>query len=131
VTREVKVFFALEQDEDSDPPVRAESIWAMPTDTSDEYTLSNTPFMVRTAMSVALLNECNHPFTIVTKNAMVERDLDIQVPMAERDLVQVFISINSLVNKLASKLEPRARTRRDECYWRKPRYHCRIRALRS
>lgn len=48
------------------------------------------------------------PCTIVTKNAMVERDLDILVPMAERNLVQVFILINSLDNKLASKLEPRA-----------------------
>jgi DNA repair photolyase len=44
----------------------------------------------------------------VTKNAMIERDLDILVPMAERNLVHVFISINSLDNKLASKLEPRA-----------------------
>ncbi len=58
--------------------------------------------------ALALLNECNHPCTIVTKNALVERDLDILVPMAERNLVQVFISINSLDNKLASKLEPRA-----------------------
>jgi len=61
-----------------------------------------------TRAALALLNECNHPCTIVTKNALIERDLDILVPMAERKLVQVFISINSLDNKLASKLEPRA-----------------------
>jgi DNA repair photolyase len=61
-----------------------------------------------TRAALALLNECNHPCTIVTKNAMIERDLDILVPMAERNLVHVFISINSLDNKLASKLEPRA-----------------------
>ncbi|HMH69516.1 MAG TPA: PA0069 family radical SAM protein [Pinirhizobacter sp.] len=61
-----------------------------------------------TRAALALLNECNHPCTIVTKNALVERDLDILVPMAKRNLVQVFISINSLDNKLASKLEPRA-----------------------
>lgn len=61
-----------------------------------------------TRAALALLNECNHPCTIVTKNALIERDLDILVPMAERKLVQVFLSINSLDNKLASKLEPRA-----------------------
>ena len=61
-----------------------------------------------TRAALALLNECSHPCTIVTKNAMIERDLDILVPMAERNLVHVFISINSLDNKLASKLEPRA-----------------------
>ncbi|MGN6481150.1 PA0069 family radical SAM protein [Luteibacter sp.] len=61
-----------------------------------------------TRAALALLNECNHPCTIVTKNALIERDLDILAPMAERNLVQVFISINSLDNKLASKLEPRA-----------------------
>jgi DNA repair photolyase len=61
-----------------------------------------------TRAALALLNECNHPCTLVTKNALVERDLDILVPMAERRLVHVFVSINSLDNKLASKLEPRA-----------------------
>jgi DNA repair photolyase len=53
-----------------------------------------------TRAALALLHECNHPCTIVTKNAMIERDVHI--------LVHVFISINSLDNKLASKLEPRA-----------------------
>ena len=61
-----------------------------------------------TRAALALLNECSHPCTIVTKNALIERDLDILVPMAGRNLVQVFVSINSLDNKLASKLEPRA-----------------------
>ncbi|KAF1004623.1 MAG: hypothetical protein GAK28_03825 [Luteibacter sp.] len=61
-----------------------------------------------TRAALALLNECHHPCTIVTKNALIERDIDILAPMAERHLVQVFISINSLDNKLASKLEPRA-----------------------
>jgi DNA repair photolyase len=61
-----------------------------------------------TRAALALLDECNHPCTIVTKNALIERDIDILAPMAERNLVQVFISINSLDNKLASKLEPRA-----------------------
>ncbi|HZY32970.1 MAG TPA: PA0069 family radical SAM protein [Rhodanobacter sp.] len=61
-----------------------------------------------TRAALELLAECHHPCTIVTKNALVERDLDILVPMAREQLVQVFISVNSLDNHLAAKLEPRA-----------------------
>jgi DNA repair photolyase len=61
-----------------------------------------------TRAALEVLSECNHPCTIVTKNALVERDLDILAPMARRRLVQVFISVNSLDNQLAAKLEPRA-----------------------
>lgn len=62
--------------------------------------------LTRTALE--LLAECRHPCTIVTKNAMVERDIDILAPMARENLVQVVVSINSLDNHLAAKLEPRA-----------------------
>jgi DNA repair photolyase len=61
-----------------------------------------------TRAALELLAECHHPCTIVTKNAMVERDLDILAPMARENLVQVFVSVNSLDNHLAAKLEPRA-----------------------
>jgi DNA repair photolyase len=61
-----------------------------------------------TRAALELLAECHHPCTIVTKNAMVERDLDILLAMAREQLVQVFISVNSLDNQLAAKLEPRA-----------------------
>jgi DNA repair photolyase len=61
-----------------------------------------------TRAALELLAECHHPCTIVTKNALVERDLDILVPMARERLVQVFVSVNSLDNQLAAKLEPRA-----------------------
>lgn len=52
-------------------------------------------------------NEFNQPIGIVTKNAMVERDLDILVPMAQKRLVNVFISVNNLDHELARRLEPR------------------------
>jgi DNA repair photolyase len=54
-----------------------------------------------------VLSEFNHPVGIVTKNAMVERDLDILVPMAQRKLVNVFVSCNNLDHELARRLEPR------------------------
>ena len=61
-----------------------------------------------TRAALEVLAECHHPCTIVTKNALVERDIDILAPMAQRNLVQVFVSVNSLDNRLAARLEPRA-----------------------
>jgi DNA repair photolyase len=55
-----------------------------------------------------VLSEFNHPVTIVTKSALVERDLDLLAPMAAKNLVKVFVSIGSLDRELARKLEPRA-----------------------
>src|SRR6187401_1786585 len=50
-----------------------------------------------------VLAECEHPVGIVTKNAMVERDIDILAPMAEKHLVNVYISINNLDHELARR----------------------------
>jgi len=61
-----------------------------------------------TRAALELLAECRHPCTIVTKNALIERDLDLLGDMARENLVQVFVSVNSLDNHLAAKLEPRA-----------------------
>ena len=52
-------------------------------------------------------NEFNQPVGIVTKNALVERDLDILVPMARKNLVNVFMSVNNLNHDIARRLEPR------------------------
>ncbi len=50
----------------------------------------------------------NQPVGIVTKNALVERDLDILAPMARRGLAAVFVSVTTLDHQLARRLEPRA-----------------------
>jgi len=55
-----------------------------------------------------LLARHEHPFTIVTKSALVERDLDLIAPMAARNMARVFVSITTLDRELARKLEPRA-----------------------
>jgi len=55
-----------------------------------------------------VLNEFNHPLTIVTKSCLVERDLDILTELARKRLVQVFVSVTTLDGDLARKLEPRA-----------------------
>lgn len=55
-----------------------------------------------------VLNECNHPVGIVTKSALVTRDIDLLKPMAEKGLVKVALSITTLDHKLSRKMEPRA-----------------------
>ncbi len=57
---------------------------------------------------VEVLAECSHAFSLVTKSAGVERDLDLLGPMASRGLVAVYVSITSLDPELARILEPRA-----------------------
>ena len=55
-----------------------------------------------------VLSEFNHPVGIVTKSALVTRDVDILSSMAERGLVKIAISVTSLDGKLARAMEPRA-----------------------
>lgn len=57
-----------------------------------------------------VLSEADHPVGIVTKSALVLRDLDILAPMAAKGLVKVALSITTLDPKLARKMEPRAST---------------------
>jgi DNA repair photolyase len=52
----------------------------------------------------------NHPVTIVTKSALVARDIDILSAMARKSIVNVTLSITTLDRQLARKLEPRAPT---------------------
>lgn len=54
--------------------------------------------------------ECRQPVAIVTKNALVTRDLDILAEMAQRRCVRVAVSITTLDAGLARKLEPRTST---------------------
>jgi DNA repair photolyase len=55
-----------------------------------------------------VLARTNHPVGIVTKSALVLRDLDLLAPMAEKGLVKVALSVTSLDPVLARRLEPRA-----------------------
>jgi len=55
-----------------------------------------------------VLAACEHPFTIVTKSALVERDLDVIAPMAAKNMARVFVSVTTLDKTLARTLEPRA-----------------------
>jgi DNA repair photolyase len=61
-----------------------------------------------TRQILEVLAACEHPVTIVTKSALIERDLDLLAPMGARGLVKVFVSVGTLERTLARKLEPRA-----------------------
>src|SRR6266498_4086630 len=57
-----------------------------------------------------VLDRAGHPVGIVTKSALVLRDLDILARMAARNLVKVALSVTTLDPKLARVMEPRAAT---------------------
>src|SRR5471032_2615910 len=57
-----------------------------------------------------VLERAGHPVGIVTKSALVMRDIDILSRMAQRDLVKVALSVTTMDPKLARTMEPRAST---------------------
>ncbi|MES2192749.1 MAG: PA0069 family radical SAM protein [Pseudomonadota bacterium] len=57
---------------------------------------------------IEVLQETRHPFSLVTKSAGVERDLDIIGAMAKENMAAVYVTITTLDADLARKLEPRA-----------------------
>jgi DNA repair photolyase len=61
--------------------------------------------LTRRCLQVAA--ECGQPIGIVTKNALVARDLDVLQPMADRRTVRVLLSVTTLDKELARTLEPR------------------------
>src|ERR1700736_414580 len=54
-----------------------------------------------------VLGRCRHPVTIVTKSALIVRDIDLLADLAQDHLVSVSLSITSLTNEIKRTLEPR------------------------
>ena len=54
--------------------------------------------------------EARQPVTLITKNSLLVRDIDILAPMAERNLVAAALSITTLDAELARTMEPRTAT---------------------
>ncbi|HUQ52687.1 MAG TPA: radical SAM protein, partial [Gammaproteobacteria bacterium] len=54
-----------------------------------------------------LLLELRHPLTIVTKGALILRDLDLLHALAQLNLVAVHVSVTTLDNELKRRMEPR------------------------
>ena len=57
---------------------------------------------------IEVLQRHQHPFSLITKASLVERDLDLLAPMARQGLVAVYVTITTLDAGLARRLEPRA-----------------------
>jgi DNA repair photolyase len=57
-----------------------------------------------------VLREFHHPVTIVTKGALIQRDIDILSDMAKEKLAVVTVSVTTLDRDLARVMEPRAAT---------------------
>jgi DNA repair photolyase len=89
-------------------PGYAPKIIAIGTNTDPYQPIERQHQIMRRILEV--LERAGHPVGIVTKSALVLRDLDILARMAKRDLVKVAISITTLDAKLARTMEPRAST---------------------
>jgi len=89
-------------------PGYAPKIIAIGTNTDPYQPIERQHQIMRRILEV--LERAGHPVGIVTKSALVLRDLDILARMAKRDLVKVAISVTTLDAKLARTMEPRAST---------------------
>ena len=79
---------------------------AIGTNTDPYQPVEKTRLITRSCLSV--LKDFQHPVAVVTKGALIERDLDILAPMAERGLSCVGVSLTTLDAQLSRRLEPRA-----------------------
>ena len=87
------------------PGYRCEPL-AMGTNTDPYQPVEREWKITRSVLEV--LSECEHPFTIVTKSAMIERDIDLIAPMAAKRMARVALSITTLDRELSRRMEPRA-----------------------
>ena len=83
----------------------APAVLAIGTNTDPYQPIEGERRIMRGLLQV--LAEFGHPVGIVTKGAMIERDIDILAPMAARGLVHVGISVTTLDAGLARAMEPR------------------------
>ncbi|EKS73105.1 MULTISPECIES: PA0069 family radical SAM protein [Caballeronia] len=59
---------------------------------------------------IQMLHDCGHPFAAITKSSLIERDIDLLAPMAERGQMMAAITVTTLDADIARTLEPRAAT---------------------
>jgi DNA repair photolyase len=89
-------------------PAYMPRVMAMGTNTDPYQPIEKSERITRSVLEV--LQRTRHPVGIVTKSALVQRDIDILAPMAAQGLAKVGISITTLDRTLARTMEPRAPT---------------------
>jgi DNA repair photolyase len=82
------------------------AVIAMGTNTDPYQPLEKKLRITRSILEV--LSECRHPVGIVTKSALIRRDIDLLAPMAEQGLAAATISLTTLDSGLSRVMEPRA-----------------------
>ena len=82
------------------------AVMAMGTNT-DPYQPLEKKFAISRAI-LATLRDFNHPVSILTKGALIERDADILADMARSGLAAAGLSVTTLDRRLARAMEPRA-----------------------
>jgi DNA repair photolyase len=107
---ETKIFVkhnaaALLRDELNQPAWRGDESITI-SGVTDCYQPAERKFRVTRSILEVLL-EARQTCGVITKNALVVRDLDLLAPLAEMRLVRVFISVTTLDHELARALEPR------------------------
>jgi DNA repair photolyase len=81
---------------------------ALGTNTDPYQPIEKTYELTRRILEI--MDRTSHPVGIVTKSALVLRDLDIFTSLAKRGLVKVALSVTSLDHRLSRRMEPRAST---------------------
>jgi DNA repair photolyase len=61
-----------------------------------------------TRQTMAVLAEFRHPFSLVTKGSVIERDVDFLASLARQGGAAVYVTLTTLDSKLARRMEPRA-----------------------
>lgn len=79
---------------------------AIGTNTDPYQPIEKTHEITRSVLRV--LADFNHPVAVVTKGALIERDIDILADMAARGLARVGVSVTTLDPDLSRRMEPRA-----------------------
>ncbi len=74
---------------------------------TDPYQPIERKFLLMRAI-LPVLAKYNHPVSLLTKSALITRDIDLLGPMAEARIVRAMLSITTLDSKLARAMEPRA-----------------------
>ncbi len=79
---------------------------AIGTNTDPYQPIERKHALMRAILTV--LTKYNHPVSVLTKSALIARDIDLMAPMAAAGIVKTMLSITTLDPKLARVMEPRA-----------------------
>jgi len=61
-----------------------------------------------TRQCLKVCRDFRNPLSVITKSALIQRDIDLLAEMARRQLCIAFLSVTTLDNDLSARMEPRA-----------------------